>query len=111
MLVRKYTDITEEEVDVEGARGVGIRVLISEDDGAPNFIMRRFSVQPGGHTPCHSHDWEHEVFVLAGRGRARQGDSGSDLEPGSVVLVVPEEEHCFENTGDEPLVFLCLIPK
>jgi quercetin dioxygenase-like cupin family protein len=110
MRVIKFDDIPEKKVETEGAEGVGIRVLISKEDGAPNFIMRRFSVQPGGQTPYHSHSWEHEVFVLSGKGEARQGSSVHELGSGSVVLVVPGEEHNFRNTGKEPLVFLCLIP-
>lgn len=110
MRVIRYDDIPEKEVDAEGAEGVGIRVLISEEDGAPNFIMRRFSIQPGGHTPYHNHGWEHQVFVLSGKGEVRQGDVTHSLESGSVVLVVPDEDHNFRNTGDEPLVFLCTIP-
>ena len=110
MRVMRYDDIPEKPVDTEGAHGVGIRVLISEEHGAPNFIMRRFSIQPGGRTPYHSHDWEHEVFVLSGEGEVVQGENSYRISEGSVVLVVPDEEHNFRNTGDTPLVFLCLIP-
>ena len=110
MIVRKYSDIETMEVEVEGAVGVKKRVLISADDGAPNFIMRMFSIEPQGQTPYHSHDWEHEVYVLSGNGAACQGDKEHELHSGSVVLVKPGEEHNFRNTGDQPLVFLCLIP-
>jgi quercetin dioxygenase-like cupin family protein len=110
MKVRKYTDIEERAVETEGAEGVGIRVLISEEDGAPNFVMRRFSIQPGGHTPYHTHSWEHVVFVLSGSGNVRYGDRTFDISSGSAVLVEPDEEHNFSNTGTEPLVFLCSIP-
>jgi len=29
---------------------------------------------------------------------------------GSFVYVPPDEEHNFENAGDEPFSFLCVIP-
>ncbi|MCD4701598.1 MAG: cupin domain-containing protein [Candidatus Aegiribacteria sp.] len=111
MIVRKDIDATAEDVLMEEARGVKKRVLISEADGAPNFIMRQFTIEPGGHTPYHTHSWEHEVYVLSGTGRVRCGEKGYELGAGSVVLVLPEEEHNFVNTGSEPLVFLCIIPK
>ncbi len=111
MIVRKYTDIAAEDVKIEDAKGVKIRVLISEADGAPNFIMRQFTIEPGGHTPYHTHPWEHEVYVLSGTGRIRQGDSATEFIGGSVILVLPDEEHNFENTGSEPLEFLCSVPK
>ena len=68
MIITHAKDVKAEDVG-EGAKGVKIRWLIGEQDGAPNFAMRHFEVAPGGHTPHHSHDWEHEVFVLSGRGK------------------------------------------
>ncbi|MCD4846587.1 MAG: cupin domain-containing protein [Candidatus Aegiribacteria sp.] len=111
MIVRKDTDIEAIDVEIEGAAGVKKRVLIGEDEGAPNFIMRRFTIAPGGKTPYHTHSWEHEVYTLNGRGEVRQGNSAKELSEGSVVLVIPNEEHNFVNTGDEPLDFLCIIPR
>ncbi len=111
MIVRHCADVNLQEISSEGVKGVSKRVLISEADGAPNFILRQFTIQPGGNTPFHVHDWEHEVYVLSGSGTARHGDGESDIANGSVVLVLPNEEHGFVNTGDEPLVFLCSIPR
>ncbi|MFP3903820.1 MAG: cupin, partial [Armatimonadota bacterium] len=51
-------------VTTDGAEDVSIQWLVSEDNGgAPNFAMRRFVVEPGGSTPYHTHDWEHEVYT------------------------------------------------
>lgn len=74
MLRRKDTDIPATDVEMDGAEGVKIRVIISKEDGAPNCVMRRFTIEPGGHTPYHTHNWEHEIYVLSGEGEARQGD-------------------------------------
>lgn len=94
----------------EGAKGVTIRVLMGENVGAPTFAMRQFEIAPGGHTPFHNHPWEHEVYVLSGRGRVRRKGGEEPVGPGSFVFVPPEEEHNFENAGEEPFVFLCVIP-
>ena len=110
MLARKNTDVIAEEEMIEDAKGVKKRVLISEADGAPNFIMRQFTIAPEGHTPYHKHSWEHEVYVLSGTGEARTGENVVKLSAGTVVLVLPDEEHNFSNTGQEPLNFLCTIP-
>ncbi len=109
MLVRHYRDVPAATVE-QGAEGVTIRWLLAEADGAPSFAMRHFEIAPGGHTPHHSHAWEHEVFVLAGTGKVFGPDGVSPVGPGSVVLVAPQDEHHFANDGDEPLAFLCLIP-
>jgi len=97
-------------VEMEGAEGCRIRSLIGPDDGAPNFSMRHFEIAPGGHTPLHTHDNEHEVFVLEGQGVVMEGDREHPLRSGTVAFVPPNQKHQFRNTGPGPLKFLCLIP-
>jgi len=97
-------------VQMEGAVGCMIRCLVGEPDGAPSFSMRQFEVAPGGHTPQHTHGYEHEVFVLEGSGVAVEGDRQHPLRAGSVIYVSPNEPHQFRNTGSSVLKFLCLIP-
>jgi quercetin dioxygenase-like cupin family protein len=110
MLVRKVEEVRQDEVAAEGAAGVKVRWVIAEADGAPNFAMREFEVAPGGHTPLHVHDWEHEVYVLAGEGVAAGEDGEHAIAAGAVVFVRPKEKHSFKNTGAGPLRFLCLVP-
>lgn len=94
----------------EGAKGVLIQVLINEEQGAPTFAMRHFTVEPGGHTPFHSHDWEHEVYILEGEGEV-VGEQGSiPFREGCAVFVRAGEVHQFRNTGAGPMRFLCMIP-
>lgn len=111
MLVRHFSEVDNKKIEIEGAVGVNKRVLIGETDGAPNFVMRMFSLSPGGQTPFHTHDWEHEVYILSGKGQLKQANGTSDIATGSVVLVLPNEEHGFVNVGEENLIFLCSIPK
>jgi len=89
--------------------GVALRTVISPQD-APRFSMRVFEVAPGGSTPFHSHWWEHEVFILDGRGRVRGPDGERDLAPEDVVYVPGGEDHCFINTGQGLFRFICVIP-
>lgn len=72
--------------------------------------MRRFEVAPGGHTPKHTHAYEHEVYVLEGTGVVCDENREYPLRPGMAVYVAPNELHQFRNTGSGPLRFLCLIP-
>lgn len=110
MQVKKTSDVPAANVTMEGAAGCRVRWLIGEGEQAPNFAMREFEVAPGGHTPKHFHDYEHEVYVLAGRGEVVDGDQRRSLSPGDVVFVAPNDVHQFCNTGSEPMRFLCLIP-
>jgi len=106
-----YKKVPKSQVKEAGAEGVQIRWLINkENDGAENFAMRLFEVEPDGYTPRHSHDWEHEVFILNGEGTAFCGGSETHIKSGFVVFVPPNVEHCFRNTGKKKLRFLCLIP-
>jgi len=95
---------------VEELQGVLKREVISADDGAPHFSMRVFEVQPGSSTPSHSHSFEHEVFVLSGKGVVVGEQGAISIAKEYVVFVSPNEPHCFVNTGNEPLRFICVIP-
>ena len=110
MKIAHYTDVEESPVE-EGAEGVTVRWVIAEDDGAKNFAMRVFEVQPGGHTPQHAHPWEHEVYVLSGKGIVRVTDGDHDLREGDVVFVPENEEHQFRNPGPDVVRFLCMVPR
>ena len=95
---------------VQELPGVVKRVVIGADDGAPNFCMRVFEVEPGSSTPSHSHAWEHEVFVLSGQGVASGEKGETPIAEGNVIFVPPDEHHCFINRGDVTLRLICLIP-
>jgi quercetin dioxygenase-like cupin family protein len=110
MKIVHYEQVESAPVSMEGSAGCQIRCLIGEPDGAPSFSMRQFEVAPGGHTPRHSHAYEHEVFILEGTGMVFGEGREQPLRAGMVIYVQPSEEHQFRNTGSGPLKFLCLIP-
>ena len=110
MKILHFEDMESNPVQMEGAKDVTIRWLIAKEDGAPNFAMRLFEVQPGGHTPLHTHPHEHEVFILAGRGVVTDEGTERPIGPEDAILVPGGCQHNFKNTGDSVLRFLCLIP-
>ena len=110
MQIKSHAQVESQEVNMEGAAGCRVRWLVGEADHAPNFAMREFEVEPGGHTPKHFHPYEHEVFVLEGNGVVVDGDEEKPLSAGDVVYVAPNDVHQFRNDGDRPMRFLCLIP-
>lgn len=110
MKIQHYETVTQNPVTMDGAEGCTVRWLVGKNDQAPNFAMRQFEVAPGGHTPKHFHDYEHEVFVLEGEGVIMEGDTQHRLQAGDVIYVVPNEVHQFLNTGKTALKFLCLVP-
>lgn len=109
MLIRNVDDMERTPVDMDGAEDVTMAMMIGRADGAPTAALRQFQVEPGGHTPRHSHDYEHEVFVLSGTGTVLLEGKERPLRAGDVVYVPAEEEHQFK-AGDDPLRFLCMVP-
>ena len=111
MKIQKADTVEAKAVEMEGAEGVTLRMLIGPLDGAPNFNMRLFEVAPGGFTPRHTHSWEHEAYILAGEGAVLADGQEQPVSAGDCVYVDPDEEHQFRNTGGENLKFLCLVPQ
>jgi len=98
-------------VEVEGAKGVQIRLLVHRAENAPNFYMRQFTLAPTGHTPRHAHAWEHECYILSGSGVIVTAEGEKKVSAGDCLYIAPQDDHQFRNTGGEELKFLCLVPK
>src|SRR5512147_1620959 len=87
-----YTEVPADAIGNE-APGTCVRRLIDGGDGAPLFALRMIELAPGGHSLHHRHGYEHEAFVLDGRGQVLMGEAWHDLKPGDVVYVPGWVEH------------------
>jgi quercetin dioxygenase-like cupin family protein len=110
MKIMSYTSAKANHFDGDLVKGVTGRVLVGQADGAEKFCMRMFEIAPGGFTPKHAHDWEHEIFVHSGEGAVFTGGVWVPISRGTVLFVPPNEVHQMKNAGEDPLVFICLIP-
>ena len=110
MLIRRAEEMDGVPMQMAGAEGVTMRMMIGRADDAPTFAMRHFTVEPGGHSPRHRHDYEHEVYVVAGSARLEHDGEFHDLKPGDALFVQPNVIHQFVNTGNVPFKFLCFVP-
>lgn len=102
--------IEPKQVTLDGVKNVSVRMLVSKADGAPNFSMRLFELEAGGHTLRHKHDYEHVVYIIEGKGKLHFEGADQHIEAGHAILLEPGKLHQFMNTGDKPMKFLCLIP-
>jgi len=109
-IVKKINDVKVLDVTDYGSKGVKMQWLISVEDGAENFAMRRFIIEPGGFIPEHNHWYEHEIFILNGRGLIGVGEEEYEVDKNTVLFVPPNVKHWYKNIGDEPFEFLCMIP-
>jgi quercetin dioxygenase-like cupin family protein len=95
----------------EGVRDVMKRVLVSPSEGWDGWVMRLFDVQPGGHTPQHSHDWPHINFVAAGSGEIYLNGDVHPVKAGSYAYIPSNWEHQFRAANDEVLSLICIVPE
>ena len=110
MKVENSSNVIARPVEMDGAKDVEIKSLISKDDGANHFVMRMFELKAGGHTPLHIHSHEHEVFILEGEGIFVYEGKEHKFCKDYVIFVPGNKEHTFKNTGDSILRFLCIVP-
>lgn len=94
---------------MDGADRVRMAVMVGRGDGAPTFAMRLFDVAPGGHTPRHHHDYEHEVLIIRGHGTAHLNGDDHEIHAGDTIFVPPMAEHQF-TAGVDGLRFMCMAP-
>ena len=101
-----YKDAPKEKV----GKGVYRIWLIDEKAGANNFFMRLFEMLPGTSTEEDSHPYEHEIFVVSGKGRIRIENQIERMNPGDAFFVPPDALHCIKNEGNKALKFICIVP-
>lgn len=111
MIIKKINDVPNKPVVMDGAKDASVRVLFGPAENAPTFAMRIFELAPGGNTPLHSHDFEHQIMVLEGD-IALVGDSTEDhIAVGDVAMIMPNDRHQFRNMSDTHIArFMCLVP-
>ena len=110
MKIIHYSEAKSKKFNEGPAKNVTGRVVIGKADEASNFCMRVFKLDKDGHTPRHSHDWEHEIFFHSGEGEIWRDGTWIHVSPGFVAFIPGGEEHQIRNAGDEPLRFVCLVP-
>jgi quercetin dioxygenase-like cupin family protein len=97
---------------MEGAKDVYKQIPISKENGTPTFSFRVFTIEPGGHTPLHSHPFEHLNYVIEGNGAVLAEAQEHRLKKGDFVLVLPGETHQYRNSSaSNPMVLICAVPK
>jgi quercetin dioxygenase-like cupin family protein len=103
---------TSESTPLERSRKAAIQVLLGPEDGTPNFITRRITIEPGGRIPCHRHDTiEHEQVVLEGSMVMGLGSKELEVAAGDCVFIPAGTAHWYENRGQVAVRFLCVVPQ
>lgn len=112
MKIVSIDNVDKVKVDMVGAEGAWKQLPIGSQDGAPVYSYRVFTVEPGGNTPYHIHDYEHMNFVIEGQGvLVNEAGEENPLKAGDFALVYPNEKHQYKNTSDVPFKMICGVPK
>lgn len=111
MKINTNDQIEALEVQMEGARDVSMKILIGTREESDNIIMRQFRIRPGGHTPRHTHNYEHVVKIESNRGILVDAEGVEhEIRKGQSVFVKPNELHQFRNPFSDDFEFICIIP-
>ena len=89
--------------------GVTVRRFISRQDESNNMEIRYFELQPGATSNFESHNYEHAVLVLRGRGTIRLGDEVHAIQFGDAIFVESDQIHQFRAAEDETMGFMCAV--
>ncbi len=106
MKVTRYSDTKP----VNEVEGVSRRDILTADDGATHVSMHLLEITTHASTPTHHHPWEHEIYVVAGKGIVVGEHGSTPIAEGNVVFIPANETHCFVNTSTETLRYINMEP-
>ena len=107
MYVKKVNDVAKEEI--KAANKTTKQVLISSEE-APNFALRKFTIEAGGSMPIHTNTVEHEQLVLSGKAEVIIDGNVFEAKKDDVVFIPAGVPHCYKTIGSEPFEFICVVP-
>ena len=93
-----------------GAKSALKKVLISEEEGWKDYVMRLFEVSENGYSPKHIHPWPHIIFVVNGKGIIHMEGKDTEVENGSYAFIPGGIEHQLLNRGNGIFSFICIVP-
>jgi len=106
--VKRAADVDYERLSK--ADGVRKAVIFDESDGAPNFRMRRYRLDPGAEVPRHTNAVEHEVHTVGGEYVVGIEDEEYTVSAGDSLLIPAGTVHWFRNESDAESSFVCMVP-
>lgn len=91
-------------------KNASMKVLVGQEEGWQDHVMRIIEVGVDGHTPKHEHPWPHINYFIEGEGVLEIGGIMHPVEAGSYAYVPGHTLHQFRNTSNQTLRFICIVP-
>ena len=95
-----YPTVPLTDYSTAASPGVTKQVLLGEAEGAADFIVRYFTLPPGGRSAYDQHRHQHGVVVTHGTGRVLLGSEWHAIGVGDAVFIDTDEIHQLEATGE-----------
>ena len=113
MKITSLEQIEKTRMTMQGAKDVWKQLPVSAADGTPSLSVRAFTIMPGGHTPYHTHPFEHLNYVIEGEGALVTAEGEErPVKKGDFALVLPGEKHQYRNkSAEHPMIMICAVPK
>lgn len=113
MKIVSLNKVQKNKVEMIGASGASKQIPLSKNDGVPVYSYRVFTLEPGGYTPYHKHNYEHMNYIIEGEGTIVNEDGKKfTVNKGDFALVSPNEKHQYRNnSSDHPFIMICGVPK
>lgn len=109
MILKKRQELIKKILNDAQAKNITFYPAITALDGAPNFAMRLFEIGAEGHTPFHTHDWEHEVYITDGSGFLVEENKRTEIKKSDFIYISPNEKHQFL-AGKNGMKMICVVP-
>lgn len=107
MLVKKLNACTE----FIAGDNTRLRELLHPDKQplALRYSLAHATLPVGQTSQSHSLKTSEVYYILSGRGEMHIEDETQLVEPGDAVYIPPNARQFIHNSGNEPLVFICIV--
>jgi ribulose-bisphosphate carboxylase large chain len=85
------------------------QVIIGNHGESTKFHLRYFEIATGGYSSYETHQHEHVVVGIRGRGKVRLKGRTIDLGFLDTLYIAPETPHRIYNPYNEPFGFFCIV--
>jgi len=106
-----YPTVSLTDYSTAASPGITKQVLLGVPEGVGDFIVRYFTMPPGGKSAFDKHRHQHGVVITHGTGKVLLGEQWHEVGVGDAVFIDTDEIHQLEATGADPLGFICVIPQ
>jgi mannose-6-phosphate isomerase-like protein (cupin superfamily) len=107
MLVRKLMDCPE----FVAGDGTLLRELLhpAKQSLSLRYSLAHATVAIGQTSIAHSLTTSEVYYILSGTGKMHINEETQTVEPGDAIYIPPNAKQFLQNTGSDPIVFICIV--